>query len=675
MNNNDKFYPSFNTSKNQIDHSLEDGIRFPHLDALRAIAIIIVLLFHLEVPGFQFGYLGVDLFFMLSGFLMTYTMLIDRQKYGVFRIIPFFIRRFQRLIPSLTITIFVTGIIAIIMMSPEHLKDHAKEGFYSQIFLSNFLFYEQAGYFAPENIVRPLLHTWSLSVEEQYYLLFGGLLILGNRLNFTVICLALSVLGLILLFISYWSVLNSNDMFGLFKNPENVETALFYLMPFRLVQFLAGGLIALAKFYGYFAIKTKVLDFLGLLFLIMGCILLYNASLAQTLSSALAIASFGFLTFGNSYLSFLAGHMTIRFVAKISYQIYLVHWPIIVFWQYWTFEKLSFFEMCIIFILSILLGWILFLLSQRITSAKFFPRRTIGIILPAFFACLIIQTISYSSNGAEWRIPEARKLQTPKELRSIESRYCNGTNIIKGREIGNRSSDPLVTCERRRLGKKTIYVVGDSHARHLLPGLSETFPNITVSVMYFTSCLAQSGIHDWVYEYEGRRALAKACVQRNQKALEFFRNEPATTIILHQYSGYQNDSSEKWYRAADILVTELENIGHNIIWIGSVLRPNVLLTDCVAVPNIFSDSQLIKRCQGDKKIAQSIYEKNLTLARRFPNNYININNFFCPNNHISSCSPYKLGSPLFRDKHHLTPQASIKLIEVYKSKIEAMLFR
>ncbi|KPB01453.1 acyltransferase family protein [Ahrensia marina] len=113
--------------------------RLPHLDALRALAVTIVVLFHLKVPGFSAGYLGVDLFFMLSGFLMTWTMLRDKAQFGRFRVRAFYARRIQRIVPSLVLTILMTLVIAYLMMSPAHLIDTARQAqaalfFYSNIF-------------------------------------------------------------------------------------------------------------------------------------------------------------------------------------------------------------------------------------------------------------------------------------------------------------------------------------------------------------------------------------------------------------------------------------------------------------------------------------------------------------------------------------------------------------
>lgn len=263
--------------------------RLPHLDALRAFAIAFVLLFHLDVPGFGYGYLGVDLFFILSGYLMTSTMLADRDRSGTFRVGPFFIRRFKRIVPSLALTILATICAAYILMSPEHLVDTIKQGFYAQFFLSNHFFYEQAGYFAPENNVRALLHTWSLSLEEQYYILFGLSLYIGNRIKISYIFSVLTVVAFALLLMTYLSINSKGYFFAFLWRIENLEAAAFYLTPFRLLQFLTGGSIALFAYQRPKLPRQLWLDIAGFSLVTAGIIILFSSQNARTVSTLIVI--------------------------------------------------------------------------------------------------------------------------------------------------------------------------------------------------------------------------------------------------------------------------------------------------------------------------------------------------------------------------------------------------
>lgn len=125
---------------NPITHTGLEKSRLPHLDALRAAAVTIVVLFHLKIPGFSAGYLGVDLFFMLSGFLMTWTMLRDKAQFGRFRVRAFYARRIQRIVPSLVLTILMTLVVAYLMISPAHLIDTARQAQAALFFTLTFSF-------------------------------------------------------------------------------------------------------------------------------------------------------------------------------------------------------------------------------------------------------------------------------------------------------------------------------------------------------------------------------------------------------------------------------------------------------------------------------------------------------------------------------------------------------
>ncbi len=406
---------------------------------------------------------------------------------------------------------------------------------------------------------------------------------------------------------------------------------------------------------------------IGILLPIVGLSILYFSPTAVIMSSLVIIIAFSFVFISNSYLTRLGELKPIQFIAKISYQLYLTHWPIIVFWKYWTQRELTSLEIVVIFILSVISGAWLYRFSLCLVGEKFTAKKTIIALVAVFLSSSSLQFISYK--GAEWRLPNERKFATPKELRDLESEYCGNTHIIGEIELGGKADQPLVTCARKVAKSKPIYVLGDSHARQLLPGLSESFPNNTIAIMYFTGCLAQSGLLDYKHDYEGREIIADACVNRNQRALEFFKNEPPSTIIIHQYSGYKGDDSDEWLEAAAYLIEELQTFGHKVSWVGSVLRPDILVADCLTVPALYSDKYLSKRCKGKQEAIDEVFENNIRLGEIFPNNYININSFFCKEDKIENCEASRDGKPLFRDKHHMAVPASINLIKQIKNEL------
>ena len=151
------------------------------IDGLRALAVLPVLLFHAGFQSFSGGYIGVDIFFVISGYLIT-SIIINDLHAGTFSILKFYERRARRILPALFLVMFVSLPFAWLWMSPSALQDFSKSVVAVSLFLSNLLFWKEAGYFATANELKPLLHTWSLAVEEQYYVLFPLFLMLGWRL-------------------------------------------------------------------------------------------------------------------------------------------------------------------------------------------------------------------------------------------------------------------------------------------------------------------------------------------------------------------------------------------------------------------------------------------------------------------------------------------------------------
>lgn len=273
--------------------------------------------------------------------------------------------------------------------------------------------------------------------------------------------------------------------------------------------------------------------------------------------------------------------------------------------------------------------------------------------------------------GFDWRIPERRFYPSSSELRFMESEFCNKTNILDDVELGSGANEPIITCSHDRQSDKSIYVWGDSHARHLLPGLVANFPTHNIHILYFTSCLAQSGIGAFVYEYEGRTALRNACLDRNRRAMRFFKKEKSNPIILHQYSGYEGQYSEEWYASTRKVIEELTAHENKIAFIGAVPRPAVSLAECISVPNILPDWLLSKRCKGDPKKQREIFILNAKLENNFSDNFINPNGVLCANE--SNCLVIEGSNLIYRDKHHLTIFGSKKLINGIKDELSQML--
>ncbi|MBD9446708.1 acyltransferase [Rhizobium sp. RHZ01] len=201
------------------------------IDGLRAIAVVPVLFFHAAIYPFSGGYVGVDIFFVISGYLIT-GILLNEIEQGSFSVVGFYDRRIRRIYPALFATIVVTAIAAAFVLYADDLKDFGQSVIATLTFMSNVLFWHETNYFAPNAEFKPLLHTWSLAVEEQFYVLFPLLLSVlayrGRRSQFAVIA--------ILTLISFAAA----DVASL-RSPASA----FFLLPFRAWELSVGALLAL----------------------------------------------------------------------------------------------------------------------------------------------------------------------------------------------------------------------------------------------------------------------------------------------------------------------------------------------------------------------------------------------------------------------------------------------
>src|SRR5262245_44966977 len=234
------------------------------IDGLRAIAVLGVLFFHAKLPGFSGGFVGVDVFFVISGYLITGMMVHDSRS-GDFSFCNFYARRIRRIVPALLVVYLASAALAVLLMLPTDAAELARSLRSSAWFTSNIFFYNLADYFGGASDLKPLLHTWSLSIEEQFYLLWPLLFWMVTRwrdqlvLPFTVVVGALSLVALV-----------SASASG-----EHGEAA-FFLTPFRVWELMLGASIVLLPALPRLStVAREISTALGFL-LIIGSVLLID---------------------------------------------------------------------------------------------------------------------------------------------------------------------------------------------------------------------------------------------------------------------------------------------------------------------------------------------------------------------------------------------------------------
>jgi len=297
------------------------------IDGMRCLAVLAVVLCHAGIPGFPGGYVGVDIFFVISGFLIT--QIISREiGDGTFSILRFYERRARRIVPAILVVILACLAAGWFILLPDEYLALGKTSLATIAFVSNIRFFvSSSDYFGPEVAFDPLLHTWSLAVEEQFYLLFPFLLIVLSNRFLPYRFVAIAVLCAISFALSVWGV-------------ANFEIATFYLLPTRFWELGLGALLALRAYPADSSpLARQGAGLLGLFLIAASVILLEEGSAFPGLAALPACAGTALLIWsgsdGRTLASKLLSMRPFVLIGLISYSLYLWHWPFIVFLRLW----------------------------------------------------------------------------------------------------------------------------------------------------------------------------------------------------------------------------------------------------------------------------------------------------------------------------------------------------
>ena len=297
----------------------------PDLEGLRGVAILLVLLCHVRIPGAEAGFVGVDVFFVLSGFLITGLLVNERERTGRIGLGAFYARRARRILPAAVLVLATTLLAASLVLSPLDLRRIADDGLAASVSLANIRYAVDAtDYFAPVD-TSPMLHFWSLAVEEQFYLLWPILLLTVARIGRPRLAMAALAATLLAVSIALCAVLT-----------ETENAWAYFSLPTRAWQLAAGGLLALgAPLLGRVPLAVAAAigwlgaALLGASLVVIGPTTPYPglAALLPTLGAVALIASGGVV--GSPGWIALA-RAPLRWLGRISYSLYLWHWPVLI---------------------------------------------------------------------------------------------------------------------------------------------------------------------------------------------------------------------------------------------------------------------------------------------------------------------------------------------------------
>ncbi len=438
------------------------------IDGLRAVAVLPVILFHAGFKAFEGGFVGVDVFFVISGYLITSIILADMNK-GKFSIVTFYERRARRILPALFFVMLCCLPFSWLIRLPNHFKDFFESVAAVSVFSSNFLFWSESGYFDTAAELKPLLHTWSLAVEEQYYLLFPLFLIALWKLRKRWIFGALGAVGAASLALAQWAAYNE-------------PSANFFLLPTRFWELAIGALVGFyflyrreqTEFIASHKIASELLGALGLA-LICYSVAMFDKgtpfpslyALAPTVGTALIIV----FSTSKTVVGRVLGMKLMVGIGLISYSAYLWHQPMFSFARLINEGEPSVDVLLMLAALSVGLAY----LSWRFVEVPFRDKQLIS--RKKVFAFAVVGSISFATAGLA-----AYELRYTKEQREIlayhqykyNDIYRTGSCFLG---IGQNSSDFSEECLELK-GSNLTMVWGDSHAASLSYGFRKHLKGI-----------------------------------------------------------------------------------------------------------------------------------------------------------------------------------------------------
>ncbi|WP_299962004.1 acyltransferase family protein [uncultured Roseobacter sp.] len=443
----------------------------PDIDGLRAVAVLSVIFYHAGIVFFSGGFIGVDVFFVLSGYLITALMLKD-MSVGRFSLLHFYERRARRILPALIVVALACIPFAWVLMVPAQFIDFSQSLIAVATFSSNILFLRESGYFEGAAELKPLLHTWSLAVEEQFYLLFPLLLMALWRFGRSRVVQVLIAILLLSLAWSEWGW-------------RHLPDANFYLLPSRAWELLAGSLCAFVLQGG--PARARNLPAAAGLGMILLAVFLYDTSTpVPSLYMLLPVGGTCLVILFAGPGTWVAALLSTRImvaIGLISYSAYLWHQPLFVFARLQLWIPPTPVAMLGLSAVSLALGW----LSWRYVEQPFRGNRPLLPTRPQVFTTSALASavilgagfVGYLANGFPTRLPAGYEIRQERlaELRAvrhadIRSGVCNfnrkGPHQTLEDFLGHWDCAP----EEQGARAPRLIVVGDSHAADISSALT-----------------------------------------------------------------------------------------------------------------------------------------------------------------------------------------------------------
>jgi peptidoglycan/LPS O-acetylase OafA/YrhL len=490
------------------------------IDGLRAVAVLSVLMFHttpMLVPG---GFVGVDIFFVVSGFLIT-SLIAAEMRAGTFSVLSFYDRRIRRIMPALAVVIAASMVLGYFILWPGDYEDLGTSAGYATIGLANIFFHDSTGYFDQRSALQPLLHLWSLGVEEQFYVVWPLLLFLMIRIvGFKPRALSAILLSLVV---------------GAFLAAVLAERAdpkaAFYLTPYRAWELGIGCMLALLPAFNVRDILRELVGVVGLSLIVYAIFALDASSRFPGANALLPCLGAAMMIWSSHDRPSLTGRCLswrpIRSVGLMSYSLYLIHWPTLAFVRHYNNgADPGPAQLVLAPAASLLLAW----LSWRYVEQPFRGRRTRPVRSVATGVATAAGVTAFAfgiaaTAGLPWRVPDHLR---PLLSRDIMWDWTCPRDVVLNQTYLCQFGSNWDTATSK------AFLWGDSHAEHLVPLMEAASSHTGAAYALNRQCPAVLGgmlrlsiPPNQAYNNNAR------CMQSRQTALDLLRAHPEIdTVIL-----------------------------------------------------------------------------------------------------------------------------------------------
>lgn len=432
------------------------------IDGLRALAVLPVIFFHAGFSWFQGGFVGVDVFFVISGYLIT-TIIISEITAGEFSIVNFYERRARRILPPLFFVMVACIPFSVLWLNPFDLKDFGQSLIAVSTFSSNFLFWWESGYFDTSAELKPLLHTWSLAVEEQFYIFFPIILILFWKYGVKHLIIFLSIL----LFASLAS--------AHFITNTNSNTS-FYLLPTRGWELLVGSLIAFYQNNNKpqnSNLLKEILSLIGLSMIVFSIVMFDKTTPFPSLYTLIPVIGSALLILfavPRTSLHYLLSFKPLVGIGLISYSAYLWHQPLLAFAKHRLFGEVSEILLINLCFTSLILAWFTWkFIEQPFRNQLFLTRKYIFVLIAFSISVLVFigllmhlfsNEISERNPNFNYELWDSWNKLDKDRRNKIHAGECQFNGID-----GITNIDDFIqnfSCSPKKIDENTILIFGDS---------------------------------------------------------------------------------------------------------------------------------------------------------------------------------------------------------------------